>query len=72
MPTDSSVFWSPNIELLINNVIWFVPWQTVHFFGYSLVFATVLAVTLRVLGFGNPFHSPPCTVCSRSESSACS
>jgi uncharacterized membrane protein len=51
MPTDSSVFWSPNIELLINNVIWFVPWQTVHFFGYSLVFATVLAVTLRVLGF---------------------
>lgn len=51
MPTDPSVFWSPNIELLINNVIWFVPWQTVHFFGYSLVFGTVTAVVLRVLGF---------------------
>ena len=37
--------------MLINNVIWFVPWQTVHFFGYSLVFGTVLAVVLRVLGF---------------------
>jgi hypothetical protein len=39
------------IELLINQVIWFVPWQTVHFFGYSLVFGTALAVALRVLGF---------------------
>jgi uncharacterized membrane protein len=51
MPTDPSIFWSPNIELLINNVIWFVPWQTVHFFGYSLVFGTVTAVVLRVFGF---------------------
>jgi hypothetical protein len=51
MPTDAMMFWSPNIELLINNVIWFVPWQTVHFFGYSLVFGTVTAVILRVLGF---------------------
>jgi len=50
MPTDPSVFWSPAIENLINNVIWFVPWQTVHFFGYSLVFGTVTAVVLRVLG----------------------
>jgi uncharacterized membrane protein len=50
MPTDPSVFWSPAIEQLINNVIWFVPWQTVHFFGYSLVFGTVTAVVLRVLG----------------------
>ena len=51
LPTDSSAYLSPKIELLINNVIWFVPWQTVHFFGYSLVFGTVLAVVLRVLGF---------------------
>ena len=51
LPTDPNSFWSPNIESLINNVIWFVPWQTIHFFGYSLVFATVLAVVLRVLGF---------------------
>ena len=50
MPTDPNVFWSPNIELLINNVIWFVPWQTIHFFGYSLVFGTVTIVVLRVFG----------------------
>ena len=42
---------SPHIENLINNVIWFVPWQTVHFFGYSMIFGTVLAIVLRVLGF---------------------
>jgi len=51
LPTDPTAFLSPAIELLINNVIWFVPWQTVHFFGYSLVFGTVMAVVLRVLGF---------------------
>ena len=50
LPTGTD-FWSPQIELLINNVIWFVPWQTVHFFGYSLVFGTVTIVVLRVLGF---------------------
>ena len=43
--------WSPAIELAINQVIWFVPWQTVHFFGYSLIFGTAFAVCLRVLGF---------------------
>jgi hypothetical protein len=42
------------IEQLINNVIWFVPWQTVHFFGYTLVFATVLVVCLRILGLFKP------------------
>jgi uncharacterized membrane protein len=51
VPTSEAGYWSPQIENLINNVIWFVPWQTVHFFGYSLVFATVLAVVLRILGF---------------------
>jgi uncharacterized membrane protein len=51
VPTDSSAYLSPKIEALINNVIWFVPWQTVHFFGYSLVFGTVLAIVLRVMGF---------------------
>ena len=44
-------FWSPAIEVRINTIEWFVPWQTLHFFGYSLIFATVLLVTLRVLGF---------------------
>jgi uncharacterized membrane protein len=51
LPTDPTAGWSVAIEKLINNVIWFVPWQTVHFFGYSLVFGTALAVCLRVLGF---------------------
>jgi len=51
LPTDPNAGWSPAIELLINNVIWFVPWQTVHFFGYSMIFGTVLAIVLRVLGF---------------------
>src|SRR6202049_517904 len=51
VPTDVTAYLSPKIELLINNVIWFVPWQTVHFFGYSIVFGVVLAVVLRVLGF---------------------
>jgi uncharacterized membrane protein len=51
LPTDPNAYWSPAIENLINNVIWFVPWQTVHFFGYTLVFSTVLAVTLRIFGF---------------------
>jgi uncharacterized membrane protein len=51
LPTDPKAGWSANIELLINHVIWFVPWQTVHFFGFSLIFGTALAVSLRVLGF---------------------
>jgi uncharacterized membrane protein len=47
---NAASYWSPQIELAINNIIWFVPWQTVHFFGYTLVFATVLAVTMRIFG----------------------
>jgi uncharacterized membrane protein len=50
LPTDPNAFLSPQIELLINNVIWFVPWQTVHFFGFTMIFSTVLIVALRVLG----------------------
>jgi uncharacterized membrane protein len=50
LPTDPKAGLSAAIELLINNVIWFVPWQTVHFFGFSLIFGTALAVSLRVLG----------------------
>jgi len=50
LPTDPKAGWTPAIELLINNVIWFVPWQTVHFFGFSMIFGTVLFIVLRVLG----------------------
>jgi uncharacterized membrane protein len=50
MTQDAASFWSPQIEILINNIIWFVPWQTVHFFGYTAVFATVFLVSLRIFG----------------------
>jgi hypothetical protein len=51
LPTDARLGLSANLELAINQVLWFVPWQTVHFFGYSLIFGTAFAVSLRVLGF---------------------
>lgn len=51
LPSDPNSYLSPHIEAMINQVIWFVPWQTVHFFGFSLIFGTALAVSLRVLGF---------------------
>jgi uncharacterized membrane protein len=51
LPTDAKAGVSAAVEVLINNVIWFVPWQTVHFFGFCLIFGTVLAVVLRILGF---------------------
>ncbi len=50
LPTDAAAFLGAKVELAINTIIWFVPWQTVHFFGYTLVFATVLAVSLRIWG----------------------
>ena len=50
LPKDPKAGWSPAIEVLINQVLWFVPWQTVHFFGFSLIFGTALVVSLRVLG----------------------
>ena len=51
LPTDLKAGYTRAIEQLINQVIWFVPWQTVHFFGFSLIFGTALVVSLRVLGF---------------------
>jgi uncharacterized membrane protein len=50
LPTDPDAGWSPAIEKLMNEKIWFVPWQIVHFFGYCFIFAAVFAVALRVLG----------------------
>jgi uncharacterized membrane protein len=51
LPTDPTVGLSPTVEHEINQVLWFVPWQTVHFFGFALIFGTAFAVSLRVLGF---------------------
>ncbi|HEY6259263.1 MAG TPA: DUF2231 domain-containing protein [Xanthobacteraceae bacterium] len=50
-PTDANAGLSVFVEKEINQVIWFVPWQTVHFFGFALIFGTAFAVSLRVLGF---------------------
>ena len=51
LPTDAEGGISAGIEAQMKEMVWFVPWQTVHFFGYSLIFGAVLAVVLRVLGF---------------------
>jgi uncharacterized membrane protein len=51
LPSDPNSGLSVFVEKEINQVIWFVPWQTVHFFGYALIFGTAFAVSLRILGF---------------------
>jgi hypothetical protein len=51
LPTDENTGISAALELLMKEMIWFVPWQTVHFFGYCLIFGAAFAVALRVLGF---------------------
>jgi uncharacterized membrane protein len=51
LPTDPNAGISTAIESLISNMVWFLPWQTVHYFGYCLIFGSVTAVVLRVLGF---------------------
>jgi uncharacterized membrane protein len=50
MPTDTEGT-STAIEGLMKNMLWFLPWQIVHYFGYCLIFGAVFAVVLRVLGF---------------------
>jgi uncharacterized membrane protein len=51
LPTDPNVGFTPALEMLMKSMSWFVPWQIAHFFGYCLIFGTVLAVSLRVLGY---------------------
>jgi uncharacterized membrane protein len=51
MPTDPDAGISMAIEPLMGKLVWFVPWQVVHFFGYCLIFGTAFAIALRVLGF---------------------
>jgi uncharacterized membrane protein len=50
MPTDAEGT-STAIEALMKQMVWFLPWQVVHYFGYCLIFGAVFAVVLRVLGF---------------------
>jgi uncharacterized membrane protein len=51
LPTDPATGVSTAVESQISNMGWFIPWQIVHFFGYCLIFGSVLAVALRVFGF---------------------
>jgi len=51
LATDPNAGVSSALETLMKDMIWFVPWQIVHFFGYCLIFGAVSAVALRVLGF---------------------
>jgi uncharacterized membrane protein len=51
LPTDANAGISMSLESVMKDMIIFVPWQIVHFFGYCLIFGTVFAVALRVLGF---------------------
>lgn len=51
LPTDPEAGFSMGLETTMKEMIWFVPWQTVHFFGYCLIFGSAVAVGLRVLGF---------------------
>jgi uncharacterized membrane protein len=50
LPSDPDAGVSMALETQMKSMIWFIPWQIVHFFGYCLIFASVLAVALRVLG----------------------
>ena len=51
LPVDPNVGISTDIESDMKSLPWFTCWQIVHFFGYCLIFGTLTAVMLRVLGF---------------------
>jgi uncharacterized membrane protein len=51
LPTDADTGITTAVESFMKEMIWFIPWQVVHFFGYCLTFGTVFGVGLRVLGF---------------------
>src|SRR5258708_21374002 len=53
LPTDAKAGITTSIESLITCMVWFVPWQVVHFFGYFLIFGTAFAFLLWALGFCN-------------------
>ena len=51
LPTDANAGISMALETLMKDMFWFTLWQTLHFFGYCLIFGAAFAVVLRVLGF---------------------
>jgi hypothetical protein len=50
LPADPDAGITPAIEAFMSGNTWFVPWQIVHFFGYSLIFGAAFALLLRVFG----------------------
>jgi hypothetical protein len=50
LPTDPDAGITTSIESAMKSMIWFIPWQVVHFFGYCLIFGSAFAVVLRILG----------------------
>jgi uncharacterized membrane protein len=50
LPVDPNVGVSMNAEQEMHDLTLFTFWQIVHFFGYCLIFGTLTAVMLRVLG----------------------
>jgi len=51
LPTDENAGISAALEATMKQMAWFASWQTVHFFGYCLIFGAAFAAALRVLGF---------------------
>jgi uncharacterized membrane protein len=51
LPTDADAGITVALESLMGHMVWFVPWQIVHFFGYCLIFAAAFGLLLRMLGW---------------------
>jgi uncharacterized membrane protein len=51
LPTDASPGITVALESLMGQMVWFVPWQIVHFFGYCLIFGAAFALLLRMFGW---------------------
>jgi uncharacterized membrane protein len=51
LPTDADAGITVALESLMSRMVWFVPWQIVHFFGYCLIFGAAFALLLRMLGW---------------------
>jgi uncharacterized membrane protein len=51
VPDDANAGITTAIESVMQGAVWFSVLQTVHFFGYCLIFGAAFAVVLRVLGF---------------------
>jgi uncharacterized membrane protein len=51
LPNEANTGITTALESIMQGMFWFSLWQTVHFFGYCLIFGAAFAVVLRVFGF---------------------